>query len=192
MEQREVWQAQQPTLDYRRLYFLDETNANTTMTRLYGRALIGERVTYAVPYRHWESTTLLSVLNYQGAVANVVYKGGTDIAVFEAFVACQLSKVLKPGDILVMDNLATHKSPSVLGLFEKMNVRVALLPPYSPDFNPIENMFSKVKAYLKKVMQGSTKPLWKLIGEALNQITPKDARNFFTHCGYNVLSTPKR
>lgn len=188
-EQRERWQEKQPTLDPQRLFFLDETNVNTKMRRSYGRAPQGQRVIDAVPQRHWASTTLLSVIGWEGPVANVVYEGGTDLAVFEAFATSQLSKVLRPGDILVMDNMATHKSPTIRRLLEEMGIRVELLPPYSPDYNPIENMFAKLKAYLKKVMKDATKPLWKLVGEALKLITTTDAANFFAHCGYHGAST---
>jgi transposase len=188
-QQRENWREKQPTLEPQRLFFLDETNVNTKMTRGYGRAPEGERVIDAIPQRFWASTTLLSVLGWEGPVANFVYEGGTDLAVFETFATSQLSQVLRPGDILVMDNMATHKSPTIHRLLEGMGVRVELLPPYSPDYNPIENMFAKMKAYLKKVMQNATKPLWQLVGDALNLITASDATNFYAHCGYRGAPT---
>jgi len=156
------------------------------MHRLYGRGPIGERVLESVPYRHYESTTLLSVISLQGPVANLVYKGGTDVPVLEAFIDSELSKVLRSGDVLVMDNLPSHKSALIQQKLAKLGVQVEMLPPYSPDFNPIENMFSKVKAYLKKVMQTATAPLWQLIGDALATITPNDAAGFFRHCGYQA------
>jgi transposase len=182
--QRDEWVERQPEFDSTRLFFLDETNANTQMHRSYGRGPIGERVEETVPYRHYESTTLLSVIGIDGPVASLVYKGGTDVLVLEAFVEGQLSKVLRRGDVLVMDNLASHKSATIKEMLEKLGVTVEFLPPYSPDFNPIENMFSKVKAFLKKVMQGTTAPLWQLIGDALATVTASDAAGFFRHCGY--------
>jgi hypothetical protein len=182
--QREEWLDRQPEFDTTRLFFLDETNANTRLHRSYGRGPIGERVEETVPYRHYESTTLLSVMGREGPVASLVYEGGTDVLVLEVFVEGQLSKVLRRGDVLVMDNLASHKSATILEMLEKLGVTVEFLPPYSPDFNPIENMFSKTKAYLKKVMQSATAPLWQLIGEALATITASDATGFFRHCGY--------
>jgi transposase len=174
----------QPTFDPLRLFFLDETNANTRMHRPYGRGPIGERVPDTIPYRHYESTTLLSVIGLQGVVASFVYEGGTDVPAMEAFIEEQLAKVLHPDDILVMDNLASHKSATIQQMLADIGVEVELLPPYSPDFNPIENMFSKMKAYLKKIMQEATDPLWKLVGNALATITTTDIAGFFRHCGY--------
>jgi transposase len=185
--QRQEWLKKQPTLDPRRLFFLDETNANTRMHRLYGRGPIGERVLDTIPYRHYESTTLLSVIGLQGVVASLVYEGGTDVPALEAFVEGQLAKVLHPGDILVMDNLASHKSATIQQMLADIGVDVKLLPPYSPDFNPIENMFSKMKAYLKKIMQTASDPLWKLVGDALATITTIDIAGFFRHCGYEPV-----
>jgi hypothetical protein len=176
----------QPAFDPQRLFFLDETNVNTRMHRLYGRGPIGERVLDSVPYRHYESTTLLSVIGIQGPVASFVYEGGTDVPALETFIEGVLSKVLRPGDVLVMDNLASHKSATIEQILKDLGVKVELLPPYSPDFNPIENMFSKLKAHLKKVMQTAVAPLWKLVDEALATITPSDASGFFRHCGYQA------
>jgi transposase len=153
---------------------------------LYGRGPIGERVVASVPYRHYEATTLLSVLGIEGPIANLVYEGGTDVPVLEAFIEGELIKVLRPGDVLVMDNLSSHKSARIQQKLAELGVTLTLLPPYSPDFNPIENMFAKLKAYLKKVMRKATRPLWQLIGQALATITPSDAIAFFRHCGYHV------
>jgi transposase len=184
--EREEWLNRQPTFDPQRLFFLDETNVNTRMHRLYGRGPIGERVLDSVAYRHYESTTLLSVIGIQGPVASFVYEGGTDVPALETFIDELLSKVLRPGDVLVMDNLASHKSATIQQKLQDLSVSVELLPPYSPDFNPIENMFSKMKAYLKKVMPTAVAPLWKLVGEALATITSSDASAFFRHCGYQA------
>ena len=140
----------------------------------------------SVPYRHYEATTLLSVVGIEGPIANLVYEGGTDVPVLEAFIDGELSKVLRRGDVLVMDNLSSHKSALIEQKLAELGVTLAFLPPYSPDFNPIENMFAKLKAYLKKVMQTATAPLWQLIGEALATITPADTIAFFRHCGYHV------
>jgi transposase len=184
--QREEWLNKQPTFEPQRLFFLDETNVNTRMHRLYGRGPMGERVVDSIPYRHYESTTLLSVIGIQGPVASFVYEGGTDVPALETFIEGLLSKVLRPGDVLVMDNLSSHKSATIKQMLQKLGVTVEHLPPYSPDFNPIENMFSKLKAHLKKIMQTTVAPLWKLVGEALATITPSDAAAFFRHCGYQV------
>jgi DDE superfamily endonuclease len=176
----------QPTFEPQRLFFLDETNVNTRMHRLYGRGPMGERVVDSIPYRHYESTTLLSVIGIEGPVASFVYEGGTDVLALETFIEGLLSNELRPGDVLVMDNLASHKSATIQHLLQELGVTVALLPPYSPDFNPIENMFSKMKAHLKKVMQTAATPLWKLVGDALATITAGDAAAFFRHCGYQA------
>ena len=157
------------------------------MHRPYGRGPIGERVPDAIPYRHYESTTLLSVIGLQGVVASFIYEGGTDVPALETFIEWQLTKVLRPGDILVMDNLASHKSATIQQMLTDLGVKVELLPPYSPDFNPIENMFSKMKAYLKKIMQQATEPLWQLVGKALATITTSDIAGFFRHCGYQPV-----
>ena len=169
------------------MFFLDETNANTRMHRLYGRGPIGERVLDTIPYRHYESTTLLSVIGLEGVVASFVYEGGTDVPALQAFIEGQLANVLRPNDILIMDNLASHKSATIQQILTDIGVGVKLLPPYSPDFNPIENVFSKMKAHLKKIMQAATEPLWKLVGKALATITTTDIAGFFRHCGYQLV-----
>jgi len=187
LAKRQAWLKKQPTFLGKRLFFLDETNVSTRLHREYGRGPIGERVLDLVPYRHYQSTTLLSVLGRQGPVASFVYEGGTDVLALETFIDGILSKVLQPDDVLIMDNLTSHTSATIQRKLNSLGVSVEPLPPYSPDFNPIENMFSKVKAYLKKVVQKATAPLWKYVGEALATITSGDAAGFYSHCGYQTV-----
>ena len=133
------------------LSFLMKATPRQTMTRLYGRTPRGERVGDYIPDGRWESLTTLSTIRYDGTTIAMVYEGRTDAAAMQAFVAAQLADALKPGDILVMDNLSSHHNPDVMAAVEATGADVWFLPRYSPDCNPIEEMWSKVKAYLRKV-----------------------------------------
>jgi transposase len=164
--------------------FLDESNAKTNMTRLYGRAPRGDRVIDFVPDGRWESLTMLSALRYDGSTTTMVYEGGTDILAMQTYVESFLAETLGPGDILVMDNLSSHRNSEVIGMIEATGAEVWFLPPYSPDYNPIEEMWSKVKAYLRKVGARSMKALVHAIGKAHESITAQDAIGWFAHCGY--------
>jgi transposase len=183
---RHAWLQRQAEFDPQHLFFLDESNVNTRLHRSYGRGPIGARVEDSIPYRHYNSTTLLSVMGRQGPVASLVYPGGTDVCALQTFIEGLLSKVLGPGDVLVLDNFPSHRSGTVQRLLAALGITVEPLPSYSPDFNPIENMFSKVKAYLKKVIPRAVAPLWQLVGEALATITTSDASGYFRHCGYQA------
>jgi transposase len=171
-------------IDPARLIFLDESGAKTNMTRLYGRAFDGRRVVDAVPQGHWNTTTMISTLRLDGRTADLVIEGATDGDVFQAYTERILVPTLRPGDIVVMDNLAPHKSPAVIRVIEAAGADVWFLPPYSPDLNPIEKMWSKIKAYLRKVKARNLKTLWRVIGDALNTVTAADALGWFKSCGY--------
>ena len=159
------------------------------MTRLYGRALRGERVIDHVPDGRWESLTMLSALRFDGRMTTMVYEGGTDILAMLTYVEIFLATLLGPGDIVVMDNLSSHRNAEVLAMIEATGAEVWFLPRYSPDYNPIENMWSKVKAYLRKVEARSRKKRVNAIGKAHQSVTAKDAAGWFAHCGYPVTQS---
>jgi transposase len=154
------------------------------MTRLYGRSFDGRRVVDATPHGHWCTTTMISALRFDGSTADMVLEGATDGAAFLAYTERILVPSLRPGDIVVMDNLTSHKMPAVVKAIEAANAQVWFLPPYSPDFNPIEKMWSKVKAYLRKVKARTKEALWQAIGDALKTVTASDALGWFESCGY--------
>jgi transposase len=154
------------------------------MTRTYGRAPRGERVVDHVPAGKYHSTTMMGALRLDGTVAAMVYEGGTDVPVMEAFAGTELRRILRPGDIVVMDNLNAHKDPLVIDAIEQAGATVWHLPPYSPDFNPIEQMWSKVKSILRSLKARTAEALLDAIGVALRAVTAADAQGWFTHCGY--------
>jgi transposase len=171
-------------IDPDRFVFLDESNAKTTMTRAYGRAPRGERVVDHVPDGRYHWTTMMGAVRRDGTVAAMVYEGGTDVAAMEAFAGGDLRGIVRPGDIVVMDNLSSHKNAGVVAAIERTGASVWHLPPYSPDFNPIEQMWSKVKEILRSLAARTAETLLEAIGVALRAVTARDAENWFAHCGY--------
>lgn len=182
--QRDAWREQTAGVDVCRLVFLDESGAKTNMTRLYGRSFDGQRVVGAAPHGHWRTTTMLAAMRIDGSTAPMVIEGPTDAEVFEAYVEQVLAGSLRPGDIVVMDNLAPHKKPAVIAMIEAAGAEVWFLPPYSPDFNPIEKMWSKIKAFLRKAKARTWEALLAAIRAALQEVSDADARNWFASCGY--------
>ena len=182
--QREAWRQKAARLDVRRLVFLDESGAKTNMTRLYGRSFDGQRVVDATPHGHWCTTTMLSAMRLDGSTAPMVIEGPTDAEVFEAYVGQVLTQSLRAGDIVVMDNLAPHKKPGVIAAIQAAGAEVWFLPPYSPDFNPVEKMWSKIKAFLRKAKARTWETLLAAIKEAPQDVSASDARNWFQSCGY--------
>jgi transposase len=182
--QREAWKQKTANVDLRRFVFLDESGAKTNMTRLYGRAFGGQRVRDNAPHGHWCTTTMISSIRLDGSTAPLVIEGPTDRDVFESFVSQVLVPTLGAGDIVVMDNLSPHKTSAVLDAIEATGAEVWFLPPYSPDFNPIEKMWSKIKAFLRKVKARTYEALIAAIGAALATVTGSDALNWFQSCGY--------
>ena len=154
------------------------------MTRLRGRAPVGERLIDKAPHGHWKTTTLIAALGMKGVRCSTLVDGAIDADVFEAFVAQVLVKELRPGDVVVMDNLSSHKRSHTRALIEAAGAELLYLPPYSPDLNPIENMWSKVKQYLKSVAARTFDALCEAIAAALRQVTRDDCVGFFNHCGY--------
>jgi len=168
------------------LKFLDEAGATTILTRLYARALGGARTTEAVPRNYGESTSMIATLGVDGVAAPMLIEGSVDTEVFNAYCEEVLQPTLKPGDILVLDNLGAHRASRIEEIAASCSAQVLWLPPYSPDFSPIELMWSKVKAYLKKVKARTQAELEEAIAEALKTITLSDCQNWFRHCGYQV------
>ena len=181
------WRAAQPEFDPARLVFVDETGASTKMARLYGRALRGERCVAAVPHGHWKTTTFVGGLRLSGMTAPMVIDGPMNGPAFLAWVEQVLAPTLKPGDVVVMDNLPAHKPAAVRAAIERCGAELRYLPPYSPDLNPIEMAYAKLKALLKKAAARTIEALWHAIGDAIQQITYRDCLGFFTAAGYGSV-----
>ena len=169
-----------------RLKFLDETGATTILTRLYARALGGNRTTEAVPRTYGQSTSMIATLSVEGVEAPMLIEGSVDTLVFNAYCEEVLRPTLKRGDIIVLDNLSAHRASRIEEIVASCEAQVLWLPSYSPDFSPIELMWSKVKIYLRKVKARTQAELEKAIAEALKTITVSDCLNWFRHCGYQV------
>jgi transposase len=182
--QRAAWRVQQHGLDPQRLVFIDETWATTNMTRRCGRAPRGTRLVDAVPHGHWKTTTLLAALDATGVRCSMLLDGAVNRLAFEAFVDQVLVPQLRPGDIVVLDKLSSHKGPKVAALIRAAGADVLYLPPYSPDFNPIELAFSKIKQALRSLAKRTVEALWTTMQSVLDQVSTSDARGFFRHCGY--------
>ena len=176
---REVWFEGQPDLDPARLVFLDETGTSTKMARLRGRSPRGERLRSPVPHGHWKTTTFVAGLRLSGMAAPFVLDGPINRDAFQAYVEHVLVPELMPGDIVVMDNLGSHKGPAVRAAIDAAGARLLFLPPYSPDFNPIEMAFSELKALLRKAAARTVEGLWAAIGRLIDTITPDECANFF-------------
>jgi transposase len=183
---RSQWRAEQPRRDAGKLIFIDETWAKTNMTRLRGRAPIGERLIAKVPHGHWKTTTLIAALDRGGIRCSTVVDGAVNADVFEAFIEQVLLPTLKPGDIVVMDNLSSHKRARTRELIRSCGADVLYLPPYSPDLNPIENVFAKIKQCLRGLACRTREALWETMQSVLDRISTSDAVNCFRHCGYTL------
>jgi transposase len=190
-EKRDEWIAGQPQFDSTRAFFLDETWASTNMTRTHGRCLLGQRLVMSVPHGHWKTTTFVVALTLQGLVAPTVVDGPMNGDIFVAYVEQQLVPVLKRGDIVVMDNLSSHKRAAVKAAIESVGAELRFLPPYSPDLNPIEKAFSKLKAMLRKAQKRTVTSLQDYLGQALDNFSPEECCNYFASCGYNTATTSR-
>ena len=186
MKRREDWFEGQPDLDHERLVFIDETWASTNMARRYGRAPRGPRLRMSVPHGHWKTTTFVGALTLRGFVAPFVLDGPINRLAFETYVEKVLVPDLRKGDVAIMDNLSSHKGPRVCKLIEAAGANLLYLPPYSPDFNPIENAFAKLKAFLRKAAERTVEGLWTAIGKLIDLFTTKECRNFFAAAVYNA------
>lgn len=184
---REAWRVwQRDKADSRRIIVIDETWAKTNMQRIRGRAPRGERVVGVVPHGHWHTTTLIAALDLRGMRCSTLVDGPINRDVFESFVDQVLCPTLWPGDVVVMDNLSSHKGQRVRELIEARGAELRFLPPYSPDLSPIESSFSKVKQALRSMGVRTVDALWGAIQGVLDTVTPNDAAGYFRHCGYTL------
>lgn len=185
-QRREEWVALQSALDISRLVFLDESGAKTNMTRLRGRVLGGQRLVDTAPHGHWCTTTLIGAVRLDGSTACMAIDGATDKTIFREYVRRVLLPTLRVGDIVILDNLSAHKDQESQDLIKQAGAELCFLPPYSPDFNPIEKMWSKVKTFLRAAKARTEEDLYQAIGLALETVTPKDAEGWFRSCGYTA------
>jgi transposase len=184
---REAWFEGQLDLDPERLIFIDETGATTKMARLFGRAPRGERCRAAVPHGHWKTTTFTAGLRIGGLAAPMILDGPMDGDAFRAYVTQVLVPELARGDLVIMDNLPAHKVSGVRDAIEAAGAKLLFLPPYSPDFNPIEMAFAKLKAFLRAAAARTIPDLWDALKNALDAFTPNECRNYFATAGYDAF-----
>jgi transposase len=174
----------QPALDPEHLIFLDETSATTKMTRTHGRCLRGQRLVEPVPHGHWKTSTLVAGLCLTGITAPYVTDGAVNGIAFRHYVEQMLGPTLRPGDIVIMDNVATHKVAGIREAIEAHGAKLVYLPPYSPDLNPIEKAFAKIKAILRTAGARTREALWQAIGKAIEGFSRIECLNFFREAGY--------
>lgn len=172
--------------EIRRLVFIDETSAKTNLLRLWGRSPRGQRLVAKVPYGHWKTTTFVAALRHDSLTAPMVLDGALDGPLFLAYVEQQLVPTLQPGDLVVMDNLAAHKVAGVRQAIERAGARVLYLPPYSPDLNPIELVFAKLKSLLRNAATRTVESLWSFLGTTLDQFPAQECTAYLRHCGYTA------
>jgi transposase len=173
-------------LDSTKLVFVDESGAKTNMTRLYGRAVGGARLLDSAPHGHWCTTTMIGSMRLDGTTACLAVDGPTDRDVFREYIRLVLVPSLRPGDIVVLDNLSAHGDKETQQLVEAAQARIQFLPPYSPDLNPIEKMWSKIKAFLRGAKARTQEELYDAIGMALKGVTSQDMGGWFSSCGYTA------
>jgi transposase len=184
--QRAAWRDEFAAVDPARLVFVDESGASTAMDRTHGRSASGKRVDGPVPHGHWKVVTLTAAVRLGGVGACLAFDGATDSACFETFVERCLAPTLRPGDVVVMDNLSCHKTAEVARLIAAAGAEVRYLPAYSPDLNPIERMFSKLEAWLRSAAVRTIDGLIEAMGEALRAVRPGDILAWFRHSGYQA------
>lgn len=183
---RSAWREAQPSLDAAKLVFIDETGTNTAMVRSRGRGLCGQRVIGRVPYGHWKTLTFVAGLRAGAITAPFVIDRPMNGRIFQIYLRQCLVPALKAGDIVVMDNLPAHKLSAVRQIIEAAGATLLYLPPYSPDLNPIEQAFAKLKALLRKAKRRSIDALWKEIGTLLDAFTDQECRNYLRNSGYAI------
>ena len=181
---RQEWWNTVSAIASEKLIFLDESGVTTEMTRAYGRARRGERVSEGTPAGHWKTLSILSAIGTVGLVATMIIEAPTDGEVFLCYLEQVLGPQLTPGQTVVMDNLAAHKVHGVREMIEARGAKLLYLPPYSPDFNPIEKAWSKLKQHLRRVKARTLEQLHQTLAQALPTITPGNAQAWFHHCGY--------
>lgn len=181
---RDGWPRHQHRIDPRRLVFIDETWAKTNMTRTHGRSLRGERLVAKVPHGRWRTLTFIAALRHDRITAPIVFDQPINGETFTAYVEQALVPTLTPGDVVVLDNLASHKGRAVRQAIRKAGAHLLFLPPYSPDLNPIEQLFAKLKTLLRKADERSVEATWQRIGSLLACFPPDECRNYFVNSGY--------
>ena len=181
---RRQWRDWQPLRDAASYIFLDECGVTTDLLRRYGRSPRGTRLADHTPCSHWQTHTVIAALRAEGVGAPAVFDGPIDSESFLAYVEQVLVPTLRPGDVVVLDNLAVHKQPAVQAAIEAAGAHLRFLPPHSPDFNPIECAFAKLKAFLRAARPRTFEHVLALIRAALPLFTPAECRNYITHCGY--------
>ncbi|WP_145145066.1 IS630 family transposase [Roseomonas gilardii] len=186
LKRRWDWFESQPDLDPDRLVFIDETWASTKMARTHGRSRRGQRLRAAIPHGHWKTTTFIAGLRNNGMVAPMVLDGPINGIAFQAYIDQVLVPELRRGDIVIMDNLGSHKGAGVRAAIEAARASLLYLPPYSPEFNPIENAFAKLKASLRRAAERSVEGLWTTIGRLIDTFTPTECANYFAAAGYDA------
>jgi transposase len=173
----------------RHYVFLDECGVTTDLLRRYGRCTRGLRLRDYTPCGHWQTCTVIAGLRLDGLSAPAVFDGPIDNPTFLAYVEQVLAPTLRPGDVVVLDNLAVHKQPEVRAAIERVGARIRFLPPYSPDFNPIELAFAKLKAFLRAMRPRTFEQVCQLLAAALGLFTARECANFVRHCGYRVATS---
>jgi transposase len=182
---RARWENDQRTIPAAKLVFMDETGTNTQMSRRYGRCAKKQRLIGKAPCGQWKITTFVAALRSKGLTAPMVLDGPLNGESFRAWVRQSLLPTLRPGDVVVMDNLAAHKVSGIRQAIESSGATLFYLPPYSPDLNPIEFAFSKLKSLLRKAAARAVRSLWKTVGNSLRAFTPDECQHFFKAAGYN-------
>lgn len=183
-EKRDVWKAEQPKLDPDQLVFIDETWATTNMTRRYGRCPKGQRLICPVPHGHWKSITFVAALRTDGLTAPMVLDGPMNGDRFVKYIETVLVPTLKPGNIVILDNLSCHKRSEVVELIERAGASVRFLPPYSPDLNPIELSFSKLKGLLRSAEKRTVDTLKAFLKKSVKAFAPEECKGYFRRAGY--------
>jgi len=186
-EARHNWTShRQPRMrdEPQRLIFLDETGTTTKMTRLRGRARVGSRLKAKAPFGHWGTQTFIAGLRCDGLTAPWVVDKPMNRAIFEAYVETQLAPTLKPGDVVILDNLASHKSERAKAILKQRGAWFLFLPPYSPDLNPIEMAFAKLKAHLRRIRARTIDALWRAVGNICDLYSPQECWNYLKAAGY--------
>lgn len=181
---RAQWKKYQGRLDPSRLVFIDETWAKTNMTRTHGRAPRGQRLVAKAPHGRWRTLTFLAALRNDRIAAPCVIDGPINGEIFRAYVEQVLVPALKPGDIVIIDNLGSHKGKAVRAAIRAAGAKLFFLPPYSPDLNPIEQVFAKLKALLRKAAERTVEATWRRIGDLLTAFSPQECANYFRGAGY--------
>jgi transposase len=184
--QRRQWRDWQPLHDAGQYVFLDECGVTTDLLRRYGRSPRGTRLHDHTPCSHWETQTVIAALRVDGVSAPAVFDGPIDNPSFLAYVEQVLAPALRPGDVVVLDNLAVHKQPEVRAAIEAVGAHLRFLPPYSPDLNPIEQAFAKLKAFLRAARPRTFDRVAELVAAALTLFTPTECQNYVGHCGYRL------